>query len=136
MIRIEVGNVYRCFRFRSGASSKGRWEVVTVVEPDKFGKNRQELTIFPANLPSGVQENGQFVVKRILNVTRKKKKDKEGNWTQVDVTLTAEVEPLKEELNLDGDLPFTFGAYDDNADEDEAINIRDLLGADEPTDLL
>lgn len=135
MIQIDLDTPYECGRFRSGASEKGRWEIVTVIEEGKYGKNRQEVTIFPANLPSGIKEGDKFVVKRILSVSRKKGKDKDGNWNRVDVYITADVEPMKEEINLDGDLPFTFGAYD-KEDDDEEINIRDLLGSDDPADLL
>ena len=136
MIRVDIGTPYECCRFRSGASDKGRWEIVSIIEEGKYGKNRQEITIFPANLPSGVKEGQQFIIKRILSVARKKGKDKDGNWTRVDVNITAEIEPVKAELNLDGDLPFTMGAYDKEEDEDENIDIRALLGSDEPTDLL
>lgn len=135
MIRLDVDSVYECARFRSGASDRGRWEVVVVVDKDAKGKNKQEITIFPATVPSNVKEGGQFIVKRILSVARKKAKDWQGNWTLVDVRVTADIEPMKDELNLDGDLPFTFGAYDDD-DNDEPLTIKDLLGSDTPTDLL
>lgn len=131
MISIELDMPYTAFRFRSGASERGRWEVITVIDDAKTLKTRQEVTIFPANLPSGVTENGQFIIKRIIKVTRKKSKDRDGNWSLVDVGITADVQPVKDELNLDGDLPFTMGAYDDDDDED-----MDLLGSSTPTDLL
>ena len=131
MISIELDMPYTAFRFRSGASERGRWEVITVIDDAKTLKTRQEVTIFPANLPSGVTENGQFIIKRIIKVTRKKSKDRDGNWSLVDVGITADVQPVKDELNLDGDLPFTMGAYDDDDDED-----MDLLGSSTLTDLL
>lgn len=135
MISIELDMPYTAYRFRSGASERGRWEVITVKDEAKKVKTPQEVTIFPANLPSGVKEDGQFIVKRILKVTRKKAKDRDGNWALVDVGITAEVQPVKDELNLDGDLPFTVDAYDDNDDE-ENIDISSLFGSSTPTDLL
>ena len=134
MISIELDMPYTAYRFRSGASERGRWEVITVVDNSKSLKTRQEVTIFPANLPSGVKEDGQFIVKRIIKVTRKKSKDRNGDWTLVDVGITADVQPVKDELNLDGDLPFTMGAYD--SDDDEDVDISSLLGSSTPTDLL
>lgn len=115
MIRVERGNVYTAFRYRSGISDKGRWEVIMVRES---GPSKQEMTIFPANLPSGVSEGAKFKVKDILSVTRKKRKDAEGKWTMTDVCILANVELMNsEEINLNGDLPFSLDAYDDDADE-------------------
>lgn len=135
MIKIDLDTPYKCSRFRSGASEKGRWEIVTVLDSNQSGKNWQEVTIFPASAPSGLYEGCMFTVKRILSVARKKGRDREGNWTRVDVCITADVELVKDELNMDGDLPFTFGAYDSDDDSD-AADLKDLLGPSEATDLL
>ena len=135
MISIELDMPYTAYRFRSGASERGRWEVITVVDEAKKVRTMQEVTIFPANLPSGVKENEQFIIKRILKVTRKKAKDRDGNWSLVDVGITADVQPVKDELNLGGDLPFTMDAYNDD-DDGEDIDISSPLGSSTPTDLL
>ena len=114
MIRVEKGNVYSAFRFRSGVSERGRWEIIMVRET---GPSKQEMTIVPAEVPSGVAEGGQFKIKEIHRVDRKKKKDAEGKWTLTDVCITASIEPMKVgEVNLDGDLPFDLDAYGDDDD--------------------
>ena len=125
MIHINVGEIYSCDRFRSGVSEKGRWEVVSVIEEARFGKTKQEVTIFPATRPSGLYENCLFRVNRILGVARKKKKDREGNWTLTDVCIDADVELIeKGTVNVDGDLPFSFDGYDD----DDDLNVGSLDG--------
>lgn len=128
MIKIEKGGIYPCDRFRSGASERGRWEIIAVIEEGRYGKNRQEVTIFPASTPSGLYEGCQFRVKDILSVKRKKKQDSFGNWTQIDVGITAELELVEDEINMDGDLPFTMGAYDDS-EKDDALDFNTLLNS-------
>lgn len=112
-VRINLDEEYTAFRFRSGESERGPWEVITVKEE---GRSKQEVTIFPTNVPSGVVEGGNLKMKNITSVVRKKKKDSMGNWTQVDVCIYGEVEavePPKLELDEDtGDLPFTWGVSD------------------------
>jgi len=125
MLKLEKGGVYKVGRFRSGRSDRGPWEVITVKSEDKA---RQELTIFPSAVPSGLYEGCHMKIVEIKTVTRKKKKDANGNWTLNDVCLDAEVELVPEEdYNLDGDLPFTFGAYDD--DSDTSNDLDGLLGS-------
>ena len=119
-VRINVGEQYTAFRFRSGTSERGPWEVITVKEE---GRAKQEVTLFPSNVPSGVMEGGDLIVKSISGVTRKKKKDSMGAWTQVDVCIYCEVEPvapvkLEEDDDLT-DLPFEWGKgdIDDSPDD-------------------
>lgn len=115
-IKLIKGEVYQAYRFRSGASDKGRWEVVVVREKRK---PYHEITIFPTVLPSGVREGGTFMIKDIVSVKRAKRKDTIGEWTLVDVSIEAEIVPYEDgEINLDGDLPFTMGAYDDEEPDD------------------
>lgn len=116
MIKLEKGGEYKAARVRSGTSQRGDWELV-VVKAD--GKARQEITIFPSNTPSGVQEGEQFILKDILGVTIKKKKDADGNWTKEEVAVSAELEAL-EPVSLDdvsssdfGDLGFGSTDIDD-----------------------
>lgn len=126
MIRVEKGGVYTAYRFRSGVSERGRYEVVMVRED---GRSKQEMTIFPAVVPSGLYEKCKFEVTDILGVSRKKRKDLNGAWTQVDVCVDAEVRLIKDPvLDDDTDLPFTFGAYDDvEPDEINAAGGLDLF---------
>lgn len=120
-VKILIGEEYPIARFRSGISDRGAWEVITVKEE---GRSKQEVTIFPDNVPSGAKEGGNIVIKNISGVTRKKKKDSMGNWTQVDVCINAEieaVEPPKLDVDEDmTDLPFAWGdsaGLDDSPDD-------------------
>jgi hypothetical protein len=126
-VRINVGEEYQIARFRSGISDRGAWEVITVKEE---GRSKQEVTIFPDNVPSGAKEGCNIVIKSISGVTRKKKKDSMGNWTQVDVCINAEieaVEPPKLELEDEdtGDLPFAWG--DSTGLDDSPDDLSDLF---------
>lgn len=127
MIKIVKGQIYPCCRFRSGASERGRWEIVAVIEEARYGKIKQEVTIYPTTLPSGLYEGCQFRVKDILSVSRKKAQDKNGNWNVINVCIEADVELVEDEINLSGDLPFTMGAYDDS-ENDEPLDLDTLLG--------
>jgi len=129
MITVARGEVYKAFRFRYGASERGRWEVVVVREQ---GRAKQEITIFPTNLPSGVKEGGAFMIKEIRSVTRKKRKDGIGEWTLTDVNVEAEIVPIDDgDVNLEGDLPFTMGAYDEAEDDlDTPVDINAIFNID------
>jgi hypothetical protein len=118
MVKIVDGERYTAARFRSGESERGPWEVITVKEE---GRAKQEITIFPTNIPTGVTEGGSFAIYKITSVARKKKKDSAGNWTLVDVCVECECEPVAApSLDIDddpGDMPFTWGGdYDELSD--------------------
>ena len=72
MLRIEVGEVYKAERVRNGYGANGDWELVVV----KSG--RDSITVWTTNVPSGVQEGGEFRVKSIKSFTKKKVPYKDG----------------------------------------------------------
>lgn len=122
-VRIAVGEEYPIFRFRSGESGRGTWEVITIREE---GRSKQEVTIFPTNVPTGCREGNNVKIKSISEVARKKKKDRFGEWTQVDVCINAEVEAVEppKEIQMADDelegLPFMWGGntgLDDSPDD-------------------
>ena len=107
MTKIAKGERYTASTFRSGESERGAWEMIKIA--DANGKN--ELTVFPANVPTGVVENGDFIVRDIIEVRvgfRKSKKD--DKWYQ-ETNVTAELEAIKSDIDidLDGDLPWAEG---------------------------
>ena len=108
MTAVKKGERYTATTFRNGTSERGDWEMIKVA--DANGKN--ELTIFPSNLPSGVTQNGDFVLKDITEVRvgfRKSKKD--DKWYQ-ETNITAEVEAIKSDIDFDvdeGELPWNTG---------------------------
>lgn len=112
MTKVTKGERYTATVFRSGQSERGAWEMIKVA--DNNGKN--ELTIFPSNIPSGVGEQGDFLLKDILEVRvgfRKSKKD--DKWYQ-ETNITAEVEAIKsdivfEDIGEDGELPWEDGDF-------------------------
>lgn len=90
MVRIEQGGEYTAKRFRSGTGDKGDWELVVVKAE---GKARQELVIFPTNIPSGITEGGTFRVDNIRSVEIRVQKNPDGTWgaekTRVEAEVTA-----------------------------------------------
>ena len=109
MTKLTKGERYTASTFKSGTSEKGDWEMVKVA--DSNGKN--EITIFPASVPSGVTHNGDFILKDIVEVRvgfRKSKKD--DKWYQ-ETNITAELEAIKSDIFIDegdiGDLPWNEG---------------------------
>ena len=90
MVRIEQGGEYTAKRFRSGTGDKGDWELVVVKAE---GKARQELVIFPTNIPSGITEDGTFRVDNIRSVEIRVQKNPDGTWgaekTRVEAEVTA-----------------------------------------------
>ena len=55
MIRIEKDGVYKAKRVRWGENDHGKWELVVVASD----KGKQEITIFPENVPCGVKEDAR-----------------------------------------------------------------------------
>ena len=90
MVRIEKGSEYTAKRFRSGTGPKGDWEVVVVKAE---GKARQEITIFPTNIPTGITEGGTFRIDDISAVEVRIQKKQDGTWggekPRVEAELTA-----------------------------------------------
>jgi len=89
MTVIAPDEVYEAKRFRSGVTLKGPWELIVV--DDERGKN--EVTLFPVNVPSHITEGCKF---RVLEIKRLKagfRKKDDGSWspnTSADVI----VEPI------------------------------------------
>lgn len=99
--KLIVGEIYRAERFRTGESARGRWELVSV----KDDRKKNEITIFPVNIPTGVTERGQFRIKKIVSMTNGMKKDREGKWS-VNVTCEAEIEAITSDIpGFGDDLP-------------------------------
>lgn len=125
-IRINVGDQCTAYRFRSGESERGPWEVITVKEQGPRAK--AEVTVFPSNVPTSVMEGGDFIIKSISGIARKKKKDRNGEWTQVDVCIYCEVEavaPVKLEEDDMNDLPFEWA--NDSLLDDSPDDLSDLF---------
>lgn len=105
MLRIETGSTYTASRVRSGTSARGDWELI-VVKPD--GRARQEITIFPTNIPSGVIEGCLFTVENIIAVEVKAQKNKDGTWGKDVTKLEAIVSPC--DLGGSYDELYDFGS--------------------------
>lgn len=110
MNKITKGERYTTGRFYSGESSKGNWEMYKIV--DDKGKN--EVTVFPSNIPTGGRDNCDIVIKDILEVRvgfRQSKKDQK--WYP-ETNITAEIEVIKSDIDVDfdvdeGELPWNEG---------------------------
>lgn len=122
MVRISTGETYTAKRARSGSSSRGPWELIVIEN------GNDELTLWVTNTPSGVTDGGQFRIKSIDNMTKKKVAYKDGKvckdrseknveWqTEVDCNVTVEKVGFSEAPFDMDDLPFDIG---DNPFEDE-----------------
>lgn len=93
MTVIAPGEEYTAKRFRSGVTSKGPWELVVV--DDERGKN--EVTLFPVNVPSHVLEGGKFRILEIKKVKTGFKKKDDGTWNP-NTTADVVVEPVITEM--------------------------------------
>lgn len=113
MVEVHQGGEYTAYRVRAGRSSRGAWELVVVRDE---GKAHQELTIFPANLPSGVEEGQRFTVQAISGLKFKKRKDGDGEWTKYDLSVNAIIKPVAEE-ELDDLSSGRFGDAGFNSDD-------------------
>ena len=114
MTKLEVGQRYHSDKFFSGNSSNGPWELLNVA--DDKGKN--DISIFPANLPSGAHENCDFVIKEIKEVKFGPKKSKTTDkWFQ-QCTISAVIEVIKSDIIVDdfddGPLPWEEGELMDD----------------------
>lgn len=75
---LEVGQSYTANRAKSGSSSRGDWEFVSVVNE----RGKEEVTIWVDNTPSGVTEGGKFKIVEVTKFGVTNRKDKDGNWRQ------------------------------------------------------
>lgn len=89
MTVITPDEVYTAKRVRSGVTLKGPWELIVVV--DERGKN--EITLFPVNVPSRVEEGGRFRILEIRKVKAGFKKKDDGSWSP-NTTADVLVEPI------------------------------------------
>lgn len=99
-LKVEKGSEYKVYRLRSGESQAGPWELFVIKSSTK--KFRQEITVFPDMVPSGVKEGGYCRIQDILCVSMKQAKNKEGLWSGINVAITARVVP-SEGLEVDDD---------------------------------
>ena len=108
MVRIEEGGAYRAKRVRWGENDHGRWELVVVAGD----KGRQEITIFPANVPCGVKEDAMFTVDKISAVEVKVQRNPDKTWGKEKTRVEAEISPC---LSPDpfGELNDELGTFDD-----------------------
>lgn len=94
MTELVAGQVYTARLVRSGVSQRGAWEIVTV--SDKKQKN--DVAIFPRNIPTGVVEGGQFKLEQILSIKNGMRKDKTDHW-QHNVSCEAVITPIASEFD-------------------------------------
>ena len=100
MTSIKAGERYHTTTFKKGTSSNGDCELLKVA--DAKGKN--EVTIFPSNVPSGASEGCDFVVREIYELKVGMKQSKfDQKWYQ-QVTVSATIEAIKSDILTDLDL--------------------------------
>ena len=112
MVRIKIGDVYRAERVRSGVSNNGDWKFVVVKE------NKDELVMWLTNTDVLINEGGQFRIKSVDAVTKKRVPYKEGKvckdrtdknveWrSDVDVNVTIETVGFDQAPFDFNDMPF------------------------------
>ena len=120
-IEIEEGKIYRASFVTSGISQRGDWELVKVTDE----KQRNEITIFPDNIPCGVQQGMEFEVVHIRSVKSGPKKRKDGSWRE-EASIKGTIKPAATSSFVtddsdsidDGELPWTidnpFGVAEDD----------------------
>ena len=118
MNRLSIGNIYLAEWSYSGENSRGKYEMLKVVNE----KGRDEITIFVNNKPSGIARGDRFCLNKVTDVIRKKRKgsvwnyetkQKEEGWI-LDVEINADVTRVDNDLDgLDGSLPDEFAGADD-----------------------
>ena len=104
MTRIAPDEIMRCAEFKEGASSRGPWELIQVLDE----KGRNPVTIFVNNVPCHGAAGKDFIIRKITEVKVGNRKDNTGAWRQ-STTITADVEFIKSDINVDSednsDLP-------------------------------
>ncbi len=109
MTFLELNTPYAAYKHREGESNRGRWELISVVDPNR----KNEITIFTDNIPCGVAEGTQFRITKFTSVRYGFKKDKNDKW-QPQVTVNATVAPVHSEFEeLDTSEPMPWGELDD-----------------------
>ena len=99
MTTVTIGEVYHSKKFRSGSSSNGPWELMSIV--DDKGKN--EVTIFASNIPCGGSDGCHFKLTKIDEVKFGMRKNKNDDKWYPSVTVQAEVEVIKSDIEDFGD---------------------------------
>lgn len=89
MTKVVAGEKYRAFNSKSGTSTRGAWEFVSVADE----KGHFETTIYVQNVPSGVQKGGEFVVEKILSVKNGMKKSKNSDKWFPETSIEAIITP-------------------------------------------
>lgn len=108
MIRVEKDGVYKAKRVRWGENDRGKWELVVVASD----KGKQEITIFPENIPCGVKEDYMFTVNEINAVEVKVQKNKDGTWGKEKTRIEAYISPCLEQEDPFGDVDDELGGGD------------------------
>lgn len=110
-IEIEAGKIYRASFATRGISPRGDWELVKVTDE----KQRNDITIFPDNIPCGVTQGMEFEVVNIRAVKSGPKKRKDGSWRE-ETSIKGTIKPaaassfvLDDDTIDDGELPWTLG---------------------------
>lgn len=113
MTKITIGEVYTANKFRSGSSGRGDWEMICVL--DEKGKN--EIAIYPTNIPTGARENCSFKLVDVAEVKNGVRKGTDGKWYPA-VSISGKVEVIQSDINLDvdfddpdGELPWKEGDF-------------------------
>lgn len=106
MVKIEKDGTYKAKRVRWGENDHGKWELVVVAGE----KGKQEITIFPQNIPCGVKEDSMFTVDNITSVEVKVQKKPDGTWGKEKTRVEAEISPcLFQDPFQDNDDDLGFG---------------------------
>lgn len=101
MNKVEAGNIYTAAKQRSGETQRGAWELIAVTNE----RGKEEVTIFTRNIPSGVVEGQQFLVKEIHSATFRFRKDQNERW-QPNISIEATVQPITSEFGEDSSSPW------------------------------
>ena len=120
-VNLEVGKIYTANMVRSGVSSRGDCEMVKVKE------GRKEITIWPDNKPTGLEDGNEFEITAISGVKYGARKRQDGSW-QDDVSCTATLKPASTnsfDFNVDeidnGELPWKMDDNPFGISEDERL---------------
>ena len=76
MNNLKIGAVYTAKNHRTGTSTAGDWELLTLC--DENGKN--PISVFVDNQPSGIGEDLQFRIQKVNTLSFGKRKDSNGDW--------------------------------------------------------
>ena len=111
-VTVKVGDTLTAAVVRRGKKDDGAWELLVVRDTNK----KKSISVWATNAPTGVNENGQFIVTNIESVRYGAKKN--GDKWYDDISVNAAVKPLADygstpaspgafsPLDDDGPLPF------------------------------